>query len=413
MKLLWNKYLILLLSFFQPMIINIGGEVSPSFLFILFTSPFWFPQLKFRRDRFLRYFTILFVLLLAVQVAWIPFAHTGLFIQIKGIMVTISGLAYFLYFYLVMRKNPMVVKWIVLGTFLASFVFINVLVEREGSEFGLWKFQIMPRLVTAILLVYLWFSDSQKMQKVAPCLLVGIGLLGLVTGARSSGLVPLISGGLFFLLQVNNSVKSKSLKSYFFIGLALFYGLYVCIYVPNVLNGNITGGNSGQLQKLENPYNPLNLLMVGRKDAIIPFIAFRDRPITGWGYYTPDPKRHYLNRMLKMSSENEKKRLVSGMQLSNSIPGHGIWGYYSCSYGIIAFCVFCLLIKKVWELTYKSLYSKDKYLLYRIFVLFSVSWNLLFSPMSHFKTLPMNMAILLVLSIIAMERGYKKDVKCL
>ena len=58
-----NKYLILVLSFFQPMILNVGGEISPTFLFILFTSPFWMQQLKFRQDRLLKYFVVLFVFL--------------------------------------------------------------------------------------------------------------------------------------------------------------------------------------------------------------------------------------------------------------------------------------------------------------------------------------------------------------
>lgn len=396
-----NKYLILVLSFFQPMILNVGGEISPTFLFILFTSPFWMQQLKFRQDRLLKYFVVLFVLLILVQILWIPFAHTGLFIQLKGIMVTVSGLIYFLYFYLVTRKNRDVVKWITLGIFLSSFVFVNVLAEMEGGEFGLWKFQIMPRLVSAVVLIYLWLSEYHWMQKLAPLLFIGVGLLGVATGARSAGLVPLMAGLLVLLLRVQKNIRFVSVKKYLVIGLVVLYGIYAFIYVPNVLNGTIYGGNTGQLKKVDNPYNPINLLMIGRTDAIIPFIAFGDKPITGWGYNTSDPHLYYRTLMMRMASDDEKKQLRLGIGHYYTIPGHSVWGYYACSYGVIAFILILLFIAKVWKCVYISLRRKDKYLLYRSYLIFMFTWNILFSPMAHFKTLPMYVAIMLVLSTIS------------
>ncbi len=412
MKFFWNKYLVFLLSFFQPMIINIGGEVSPSFLFILFSSPFWIQELKFKHDRILQYFAILFGLLLAVQFVWIPFAHTTLFIQIKGIMVTVSGLTYFVYFYLVMRKNPKVVKWIVLGEFLASFVFMNVLVEREGSEFGFWKFQLMPRLVISVILVFLWFVKFYWIQKIAPFLLIGIGILGLATGARSTGLVALITGMLTLSLQQKEYFQIKNVKTYLIISIVLLYIAYAFIYVPNVLNGTIQAGNTEQLKRTDNPYNPLNLLKLGRTDAIIPFVAFADKPITGWGYFTRDPNFKYRKLQIKeMSSIEEMASMHIEIGRHYNIPGHSVWGYYSCSYGIIAFVTIFLIIIRTWQYAYRSFNQQNCWLLYRNFLLVDFTWNVIFSPMAHFKTLPMSIAIILVLSTLRNRQIWSRKEK--
>ena len=62
-----NKYLIFILAFFSPMIIDIGGEVSPSFLFIVATSPFWVKNLDFKAKTSFRYIVRLFAFLLTIQ----------------------------------------------------------------------------------------------------------------------------------------------------------------------------------------------------------------------------------------------------------------------------------------------------------------------------------------------------------
>ena len=404
MTIFYNKYLILLLSFFNPMIINIGGEVSPSFLFIFFTIPFWIRQLNFFNDKLLKSFVKLFAVIILVQLIWIPFAHTGFFTQFKGIMVTVSGLVHFLFYYLVIRKNPDVVKWFALGAFLSSFVFVNILAEIAGGEFGFWKFQVMPRIVSMAILIYLWFLDSAKMQKIAPLLLIFVGLLGIVTGARSAGLIPFIAGVLVMFLQIKRNIRLKKVGRIFIATVCLLYLSYAFFYVPNVLNGNIVGGNSAQLKKAENPYNPLNLLILGRTDAIIPFIAFGDKPLTGWGYFTKDPNLKYHRMLVKMSSPNEIEQFTTEFDKNYYIPGHSVWGYYSCSYGIIVFISFFLLLRKIWKFSYLSLLLRSKYTLYIIYLTFSVTWNVIFSPMAHFKTLPTNFAIILVLSVLNIRK---------
>ena len=404
-----NKYLIFLLFLFSPMVINIGGEVSPTLLFIAVTSPFWIKNINIKNDSILRKYSCLFTIIILVQIVWFPFAKTDDYTQIKGLLITVSGLMHFFYYYFVFRHNTSLIKWAVLGTFISDFIFVNVLADISGDEYGLWKFHTYPHIVTGCVLAYIWFCEKKWMIILSPLLLILIGLLGLFTGSRSAGLIPLVSG-LFaiVILSRKNRVYPKQIIKYAIISVVTLYAAYAFFYVPNVLNGNIDGGNTHQLRKAENPYNPINLLMIGRTDAIIPFLAFSDKPITGWGYMTKDPDNKYHRMLTKIGNREERNRIKYFRQSPN-IPGHSVIGYYACSYGIIALVALVIMLFKTWKYVVFSIVLQDNYLLYRLYGLISVTWHFLFSPMSHFKWLePSTIAIIVVLSITAISDCAKK-----
>lgn len=397
-----NKYLVLLLAFFSRMIINIGGEVSPTLIFIGLTLPIWYKYIRF--DKNALYFTKIFVLIITVQLCWIPFAHTDIMTQMKGVSITMSGLLFFLFYYFVFINKPNLLKWHLLGSFISTFFFINVLAEIAGGEFGMWKFQIYPRIVLFVVLVCIWCSSKKIISNLTPLIFISIGMLGLATGARSSGLAPFIAGVIIFFVKYKKNISFSKLKANFIKMAFVMYLTYALIYVPNVLNGNISGGNSEQLKQAENPYNPLNLLMMGRTDSVIPFLAFLEKPITGWGYNTPDPdlKYHYLMSKLTDNVKTVNDRLSYIKDIP--IPGHSVIGYYACSYGIVMLLLFCVILYRFSKIFIYSLFTKDKFLFYRIYIYIYVIWNLFFSPAAHFKTLPCSIGILVALSLISISK---------
>ena len=166
---------------------------------------------------------------------------------------------------------------------------------------------------------------------------------------------------------------------------------------------NIYDDISNELE-LENPYNPLNLLMMGRTDSVIPFLAFLEKPITGWGYYTPDPdlKYHYLMSKLTDDVKNVSDRLLYIKDIP--IPGHSVIGYYACSYGIIMLLLLCAILYRFSKIFIYSLFTKDNFLFYRAYLYISIIWNLFFSPPAHFKTLPCSIGILVALSLISISK---------
>ena len=398
-----NKYLIFLLFLFSPMIINIGGEVSPALLFIAATSPFWIKNIDIKNDTILRNYLLLFLIILLIQIAWFPFAKTDDFTQLKGILITVSGLMHFLYYYFVFKRDTSVIKWAILGTFVSKFIFVNVLAEIAGNEYGLWKFHTYPHIVEGCILIYLWFIKEKKGLKLFTLLLLLVGLLGLFTGARSAGLIPLVSG-LFTLIIISrkNKIYPKQIIKYAIISGVTLYAAYALIYVPNVLDGKIKGGNTLQLKKTENPYNPLNLLMVGRTDAIIPFIAFADKPLTGWGYMTKDPNKKYYRLLYNLGNHKEQNKIRNFN--TNCIPGHSVLGYYACSYGIIVLIALSIMLFKSWKYVILSIVVSDKYLLYRVYGIISATWHFLFSPIAHFKYQETStLAIVVIMSLTAIK----------
>lgn len=398
-SLFFNKYLILFLSFFSHMIISFGGEMSVSFLFITITTPFWFKWKYLDRDRTLAKTVKLIGVLIGIQCLWAVFhSYTDAFTQLKGIMVTAYGLIQFLFYYLAASYNQGIIKWYVLGSFISSFFFFDMIALREAEiveEYTLWKFQIYPRIIMAMLSIYLFFWKNEIIKRYIEILFIAVGLLGLATGSRSAGLPPLIAGTIVLLVKNSKSLDLSMVRSRLVIGAIVLYALYALIYVPNVLNGSISGGNSEQLREAKDPYNPLYLLMIGRSDAIIPFVAFFDKPFWGWGYNTKDPdnKYHRINASFKQNKFNIEH------VTNNNIPGHSIWGYYSCSYGVLAFIVFILLIRIIIKKYSLFLKHPDETTLYASYLLFALFWSMLFSPMPTFKlTWTVNLAFYLALS---------------
>ena len=394
-----NKYLILLLSIFSHMMVSIGGEMSVSFLFIAATTPFWFKGRFIEKDRILAKTFKLILSLIVVQCLWALFhSYTDALTQLKGIMVTVYGLIQFLFYYLAGSKNPSIIKWYVLGTFVSSFFFFDMIALREAEvieEYTMWKFQIYPRIIMAILCIYLFFLKNKIINNYIEIVFVAIGLLGLATGSRSAGLPPLLAGTVILLIKRSRNLNLSVVRKRLVIGTLFLYALYALVYVPNVLNGSISGGNSTQLLKAKDPYNPLYLLMVGRSDAVTPFIAFFDKPIFGWGYNTKDPdnKYHRINALFQQNKfEIERVRY-------DNIPGHSILGFYACSYGILTFVIFILLMKIVLKKYTYFLKNPDDMSLYASYLLFGLLWSLLFNPMPAFKlTWTVNLAFFLVLS---------------
>jgi hypothetical protein len=123
---------------------------------------------------------------------------------------------------------------------------------------------------------------------------------------------------------------------------------------------------------------------------------------------TKDPNNKYHHLLFKIGNKEKNNRRKD--YLEHNIPAHSVWGYYSCSYGIIVFIVLSLLLFKTWKYVLLSFVSRDKYLLYRIWSIISITWNLLFSPTAHFKwSIPTTIAVVLVLSTTAIKEYVKKS----
>ena len=190
---------------------------------------------------------------------------------------------------------------------------LNMSIQQENSNY--FKARFVPVLVPLLALVasILW-----RIQRSSVILLLFIsGITFLIFDARSSGVVLILASVLLFA-QLRN-LRPK--LSYIVIVLTIFYGGYV-YYVNQVLNYGFGGKNSQQLTRAENPYNPLELLLIGRSELRVTTKAILDRPMIGYGSWAKDETGEYT---LLYAALAENTLHVDNIEYSGGmIPAHSM-----------------------------------------------------------------------------------------
>lgn len=411
-KFIFSPIYIFLIGLLNSLIVPIIGELSGSFFLILLSIAGWINQID-KKDRIVRTSFKLFMALIAVQIVTDVF-HDTLFIdKLKGVAIVINGMIFFFFFLVICKKNIDLIKWFVLGTVISPFLFSSSILYEEGYSYSAedvtyFKFVIVP-LITNLFAVMVLFTKRREIHKKLAIAMFSAGALCIVLGARSGGFMMLAAGGIYYYLKRKRLtiriLKRRAIR----IGI-IVYLCYAAIYVPLVMSGSLNAGNSSQLQKSSNPYNPIELLKFGRTDSLVPFYAFLDNPITGWGYLAMDPHHKYATLLFNLSDgENIEKAITH----YDKIPGHSVLFYFACAYGFMALIIVGRLYYRSARATFYSLLCDDRYLLYRLLCLTTVTWHFLFSPMPHFKYLPAYFAFLIVSStkatkIIKAKYGTRK-----
>lgn len=158
----------------------------------------------------------------------------------------------------------------------------------------------MVPAITNVLMLLTLFIKKQYWHKTIALTMTYLGALFIVMGARSGGLTLFIVGGIYIYVS-NNKIRIPQLKKRLLTIFTCTLLLYECVYVPMVMTGNIKAGNTEQLLKSSNPYNPIEILKMGRTDSLIPFYAFMDSPLVGWGYWATDVGHKYAKMLFNMS----------------------------------------------------------------------------------------------------------------
>ena len=181
----------------------------------------------------------------------------------------------------------------------------------------------------------------------------------------------------------------------------IVYGLYI-YYVNQVLSGNITSGNNIQLFMCKNPYNPLELLLVGRSEAWVGWQAFMDKFWFGHGAWAYDSTGRYQRMMLEMHDELQTMSR-SQMSLHYLIPSHSVLIGSGVTNGIFAFiAMVCITLYFLWKGISNFLWCNGRYRLVLVFQVLNTIWSAMFSPQTHFRiTLPVTFAIIFVLAMTA------------
>lgn len=382
--------------------LNFIGMISISELFlILFVPLFILPKVRWRKANELRHLTVAYILLFVFQIISEFIVGNGISSSLKGLAITVVSYFHFMFLCFYLSRQKFLILVLIVSQIIMKLIFgadvaeqsVEDMLQGEGATY--LKFYIAPLLISIFLAVSIIFKHKSFS--------VIFSLLGVVLiflGARSSGGLALLTGLVAYMLEHRIFTFNKKvlvLSTVFLCAIAYSFYAY---YVSRVLAGEITSGNSWQIFLCKNPYNPLELLFVGRSETWVGWQAFMDKFWFGHGAWPYDTTGRYQRMMLAMHDELST---ISRNQISFHylIPSHSVLVGSGMMNGIFAFLAMAYIVfyflRKGASAFVKCENKYKLVLIYNVLELFSI---MLFAPQSHFRqTMPVAFAIIFVLSM--------------
>lgn len=394
-----QKILLLLFELGFALKFNIVGTISISEIALLLMAP-WFLLKVNWRDKDVFMVLTLYLCLFVTQFTSELFIGNTAQNMMKGLAVTVVSFLHFFFLYVFLRRDKSLIFYLVLSMIVSQLIAgpsdiisqneISMADMSEGVEIAMLKFYIAPLVINIALL----FSLVSKWKNY--CLLfVAVGILFVVAGARSSGLLMFITGLVAFWAEKIPSLFSGKKALYTFGSLAVFgYSIY-CLYAYAVVSGMLSSGNSDQLLRCDNPYNPLELMIRGRAEVWVGWQAFMEQPVFGHGSWATDNTGHYIDLMQK--AQNYVAAPLN--EMSFLIPSHSVIVGIAMSNGLLPFLTVTALIMMFVRYGFSAIrHTPNKYKVILVFFLFDIIWTAMFSPISHFRlTIPVEAAVIFAL----------------
>lgn len=368
--------------------LSIVGQISISELFLLIYVPLKIlPNVKWRREKELFVITKAYVVLFCFQVLSECIVGNVLSNALKGLAITVVSYFHFMFLAVLLLRQKSLISVLILSLILRSLIWGTGLDAQrlvsivQGEAVVYLKVYFAP----LSLLISLYASIRLKYRNL-PLLFSAYGLVLILLGARSSGGTAFLSGLLVYMML---HVPRKRFCVIAFWTLIACYMLYV-YYVNGILSGEITSGNSWQILLCKNPYNPMELLMVGRSEMWVGLQAFLDSFWFGHGAWASDSTGRYELMMQALHGVEEP------LSHDYSIPSHSVIAGSGMMNGVFAFMamgyILFFFIKRGWL----SLGCNDRrYQLVLAYYWIVLIWDALFSPQSHFRlSMPIAFAII-------------------
>lgn len=381
--------LVLLLCIGNQIRVNFIGEFTLSDLFMVgYCLLTIFPQFrsKIGKDKELVYVMKLYIYLLIVQIFMELIIANEYVKMVKGFAITIFSLTKFLFIWCLLKKDNRCIAYFFLCTTVVSFFSLEntegvtqaeILEGSSSTAFSFFKFRIAPMIGTSLVIISLLIPKIR-----CHIWAIAAGLICIVLGARSTGLMIFLTGVIVYFVNSNKRINGKKVLRYTLLFSIIGYGLFV-VYVNAVLSGTITSGNSAtQFKTVENPYNPIYILLSGRAEVPSSIAAIIDEPITGHGAWPEDPDFKYHKIMLAFQNKQFERFADSNEWL---IPSHSVVFQSGVHNGVIAMVLMIMILMFFIKRGFKSFDKRNVFLYATVFCLMQLIWNGLFSPLSHFR----------------------------
>ncbi|HET7734315.1 MAG TPA: hypothetical protein VFK73_10800 [Paludibacter sp.] len=379
--------LLIVLSFFD---FNFIGTISLADIYILLASPFLIYKTNWK-DKSLKFITLTYSLYLIVQIISEFTISNTIENTSKGLALTIVSFFTFLFYYDRAKFKPKI--------FLLLFAGIALRIIVKDTELGwnlfemaTFKFKIGPILISVILIISYYLLYKQKYTITALIFLIS-SIVFFALDSRSTGLILLLIA--IYLKKDFRHITFRKTIRVIIISILPLFGLY-SIYVKTVLSGNFAGSHTyKQYSMLNNPYNPLEILLIGRAEIPVALKAIYDKPLTGHGSWARDKSGKYRSMQADLShfqTDREMELFINSDK--NGLPTHSVIlgaGAYNGIFALIFITIIVLFFIRKCKF---ALMDNTPFKAILLYTMFFIIWNALFSPLPHFRfTLPLYFAI--------------------
>lgn len=391
-----SKFKIILLGLLSTTSITLVGQLFLSELFSLINFPFIKP-LRLIKSYNLLYTTIICMAgLLFSQIISDIYNNSEPLDYLRTWAVLLFSILSTIYFvHLLSRSNKSIIYYF-FALFFIKLIFgegdLNISFQSQDTNY--FKVRFVGFLNAAILLI-LFFLFTKKKVKSAIWIIILFSLICFILDARSNGLIYFISGSILIVKVTNARIsKSKIIVSFILVSI-VFYSGYT-YYVNQVLHHGFGGLNSqNQLAKIDNPYNPFELLIQGRQELYSTTIGITEKPLLGHGSWAKDPGLKYAKLLAEFTDSDF-------LYSRGFIPTHSILLTSWLWSGVSGFLFLLFLFRKLLKSFLRFIkYSNSNNPIMPILVVLTVemTWHFLFSPYGQLRiAFPLWASLIIVFS---------------
>lgn len=267
--------------------------------------------------------------------------------------------------------------------FLLCLSISNIIYSDSDLNFGLiyentnfFKIKYVPFFNPLALIIY-FLLYKNNFNSLRLLFLFIYSILCIYFDARSNGFIFLTTT--LFIYLYEKKIKLNTIRIFYitFI-LYIFFVVYSFLVSERVINGS---NSISQFSKMENKYNPFELLYYGRSEIPVLFSSIIDKPLFGHGSWGEDKYGKYS---YELSYITKSPRIF----FSNYIRAHSIlFGYFAYA-GLFAFLILLNLFFRLFKYSYNLVISKNvdesiKHII--IFYTILMIWHMLFSPIGTLR----------------------------
>lgn len=377
----YKKIGVLLYTLLSTIDVNVVGQLRLNEVVVLLAAPFVFRQTDLKEYPYLKKALAALLMLLVFQIitdVLVVGASPQNFM--RGWAATIISMLSIVFLFKTLNDQSTILLFIGL-TILRNIIYTDEIVDSDMSYF---KFKIAPILSYTVYLIIFWLYARNEL-KLVMTVMIAYSLLCFASDTRSTGVIFFLSAVIIWFMNTKATISGRRIAFFAIIFAAFFQVAYV-FYVNAVMNDEIGGEHSkAQIARLDNPYNPLGLLMTGRAETFAAATAIADAPLFGHGSWAVDKTLKYY--MILLAYHDEDMNVMKAYEKDRLIPSHsvvmGAWVNAGLGGFIAVVCLFFFLMK----MGFYIVRNGQELQLYPVLVLMVIGliWTFLFSPIQHLR----------------------------